>query len=382
VSVRVRERVYSSTRTTTWQADIHVKLLNGRRIRERTKVPGAKSRSAALRWAQARERWLILHGHEAAEIPAAGAEVPTLAVFCERFISEYVLANRLKPSTIYNKKKIIELYLLPNLGELRLHKISESDVQRLKARYSYQAAASVNNMLTLLGTMLKTAKEWGLVETIPRIRKLRQSQQRFSFYDEETFERLVAAAAVVDTRSLSAVLLGGDAGLRGGEITALRLVHCDLRRGVLNIVENDWRGHIRLPKGNRPRQVVMTERLRRHLRGIMSDRDDHETRVILRDDGRDPSKRVIDGLIRRAQRAALLPPKGPHILRHTFCSRLAARGASPKAIQELAGHVHSVTTDRYMHLAPSALRTAIALIEPEPESMTAPGTDPSRVSPL
>jgi integrase len=29
---------------------------------------------------------------------------------------------------------------------------------------------------------------------------------------------------------------------------------------------------------------------------------------------------------------------GSHVLRHTFCSHLAMRGAAPKAVQDLAGH--------------------------------------------
>ena len=48
--------------------------------------------------------------------------------------------------------------------------------------------------------------------------------------------------------------------------------------------------------------------------------------------------------------------------RHAFCSHLAMRGAAPKAIQELAGHSTLTMTLRYMHLAPSALREAIELL--------------------
>jgi site-specific recombinase XerD len=40
------------------------------------------------------------------------------------------------------------------------------------------------------------------------------------------------------------------------------------------------------------------------------------------------------------------------------------RGASAKAIQELAGHRDLATTQRYMHPSPSALDAAIALLEP------------------
>ena len=170
--------------------------------------------------------------------------------------------------------------------------------------------------------------------------------------------RTVALAAVS-----GAVLLGGDAGLRGGEIVALKLRHCDLRRGVIHVEENEWAGHVGTPKGNRSRQVVMTSRLRMALSELAVAQADPEARIILRDDGTPASKRVVDCWLYRAQQAAGLAKKGPHILRHTFCSRLALRGATPKAIKELAGHVHSSTTDRYLHLAPSALRTAIDLLD-------------------
>jgi hypothetical protein len=54
---------------------------------------------------------------------------------------------------------------------------------------------------------------------------------------------------------------------------------------------------------------------------------------------------------------------GVHILRHTFCSHLAMRGAPARAIQELAGHMDLTMTQRYMHLSPAALDSAIRLLE-------------------
>ena len=56
-----------------------------------------------------------------------------------------------------------------------------------------------------------------------------------------------------------------------------------------------------------------------------------------------------------------------HILRHTFCSHLAMRGAPARAIQELAGHKDLSTTQRDMHLSPAAKEAAIRLLdEPRP----------------
>jgi Phage integrase family len=55
--------------------------------------------------------------------------------------------------------------------------------------------------------------------------------------------------------------------------------------------------------------------------------------------------------------------KGVHILRRTFCSHLSMRGAPARAIQELAGHADLTMTQRYIHLSPAALDSAIRLLE-------------------
>jgi site-specific recombinase XerD len=60
---------------------------------------------------------------------------------------------------------------------------------------------------------------------------------------------------------------------------------------------------------------------------------------------------------------ASLQQFGEHVLRHTFCSHLAMKGAPARAIQELAGHQELGTTQRYMHLSPAALEAAIRLLE-------------------
>jgi integrase len=75
------------------------------------------------------------------------------------------------------------------------------------------------------------------------------------------------------------------------------------------------------------------------------------------------TQREVQGLVARAARRANLRNKGVHVLRHTFCSHLAMRGAATRAIQELAGHQEIVTTQRYMHLSPAAIEGAIRLLD-------------------
>jgi site-specific recombinase XerD len=92
----------------------------------------------------------------------------------------------------------------------------------------------------------------------------------------------------------------------------------------------------------------------RHLRG------EH---VLFGNDGRPVTSCFLRGLLEAAQkRAGLRATGGLHILRHTFCSHLAMRGAPAKAIQELAGHADLTTTMRYMHLSPAARQDAINLL--------------------
>jgi site-specific recombinase XerD len=66
--------------------------------------------------------------------------------------------------------------------------------------------------------------------------------------------------------------------------------------------------------------------------------------------------------MKRASRRANVS-KGVHLLRHTFCSHLAMRGAPARSIQELAGHQSLGMTQRYMHLSPAALDAAIQLLD-------------------
>lgn len=48
-----------------------------------------------------------------------------------------------------------------------------------------------------------------------------------------------------------------------------------------------------------------------------------------------------------------------HDLRHTFCSRLVMAGVPLIVVKELAGHLSIKTTERYAHLAPGLLATAV-----------------------
>ncbi len=295
--------------------------------------------------------------------------MPTLSAFWPRFIDGYARANRQKPGGIAGKETIGRVHLLPTLGARRLHNIATEDVQRLKSELCTKSAKTVNNVLTVLNVVLRTAVEWREIERVPcAIRLLPIPKASAGFHDFDDYERLVEAAKTASGTAYLIVLLGGDAGLRCGEIMALRWSDIDTRKRQLRVEQSDWKGHVTSTKGGRLRYVPMTTRLaaalqaHRHLR--------HE-RVLCREGGEPLTQKIVRDHVERAARRAQVTD-GVHILRHTFCSHLAMRGAPARAIQELAGHQDLGTTQCYMHLSPAALDAAIRLLET--------GTDTSRAA--
>src|SRR3954467_10314750 len=107
-----------------WEVDVVVVTPDGtRRARERKLSPLA-SKTAALRWAEGRERLLFQRlvnpELDQPKKKKKKKEVPTLQAFAPRFIEGHAVANRLKPSSIASKQAVLRLYLLPTFGRRRL----------------------------------------------------------------------------------------------------------------------------------------------------------------------------------------------------------------------------------------------------------------------
>ncbi len=341
-----------------WEVDVRVVLPDGRRRRDRRKAP-VSSKSAARRWGQARERELLMY--PAVVLPQPRKEVPTLADFAGRFLDGYARANQQKPSGIAAKEMILRMHLTPFLGQHKLDAITNEDVQRLKAVLRGKAPKTVNNVLTVLRTLLKVAVEWQVIDHDPcTIRMLKVPKSSAAFHDFETYERLLAAARQTDPDTHLSILLSGDGGLRLGEMIALKWTDVDVAKRQMCVQRSDWNGQVTAPKNGRLRHIPLTVRLdtalqeHRHLKNplVLCDQRDQPIR-----------RRTLQNWVRRAARRGNVQNSGVHVLRHTFCSHLAMRGAPARAIQELAGHADLATTQRYMHLSPAALESAIRLLD-------------------
>jgi integrase len=196
--------------------------------------------------------------------------------------------------------------------------------QRARAQPAMHAAPP----LPLLNVLMRTAVEWNVIDQVPcSIKLLRTSRTEAGFYEFEQFEWLVEAAAGEPQAQL-VVLLGGEAGLRCREVIGLEWKDVDPDKRQVCVARSEWCGHLSVPKGERIRYLPLTRRLAgalknaRHLRG---------PRVLCDDTGKPLTRKIIQVMMRRVAKRANVKP-GLHILRHTFCSHLAMRGAPARAI--------------------------------------------------
>src|SRR5262249_26553503 len=133
----------------------------------------------------------------------------------------------------------------------------------------------------------------------------------------------------------------------------VRHSHCDCKRALVS------------PKNNRERHIPLDS----DVYELLFRRKRSSGYVFVNGRG-DPYKR--DGLIGHLGntcRDARLRKVGWHVLRHTFATQLTLRGVPLTVVKELLGHSCIAMTMRYSHVAPSALRSAIEILNPKNASL-------------
>ncbi|HEY2657717.1 MAG TPA: site-specific integrase [Solirubrobacteraceae bacterium] len=165
-----------------------------------------------------------------------------------------------------------------------------------------------------------------------------------------------AARAADDAQDAELVRVAAYAGLRRGELVALRWRDVDFA-GQKLIVRRALSGEteVRSTKSRRAREVPLPdqaadalERLRR--RGEFTGPDDY---VFANRLGRRLDPSALRRRYERARDAAGLDPLRFHDLRHTYGSLLVAGGIDLPSVKAAMGHARISTTERYLHARPA-----------------------------
>lgn len=297
---------------------------------------------------------------------------PTLREFHASYLEHSAVNN--KPSTHDSKVTIFERHLLPELGECRLDEVGFAQYEDLKSALKRSRKVVVdgklitvnkvgpkttNNVLTVLHHLLDVAAKRRIIATAPDVEWLDYDEADFDFltFDEAT---ALQAAADKDGEWGVMVFVGMRCGLRQGELLGLQWADLDLKKGLLRVKRIVYKGRVGTPKSGKWRDidlgddVVRILKAHRHLRSewVFCDMD---------------GKRYTDGKCKhplwRACERAELRRIGWHVLRHTFASHLAMRGAPLRAIQAMMGHSTIQMTERYAHLMPEARRDVAKLLD-------------------
>ena len=178
--------------------------------------------------------------------------------------------------------------------------------------------------------------------------------------DEESIHLLTTIARKakpqVRDRDLAMVVLFLHTGLRVSELGKLELVNVDLNRNQIKITR----------KGNKEQYLHLNGETGNMLARYLANRPEAKNgRFFVGTNGGNLDRTCLYNIVRRYLELAGIDKgkRGPHILRHTFCTRLHQKGVGPFIIKDLAGHKSLNTTMRYIRIENKEQAEAIDRLE-------------------
>jgi integrase len=300
-----------------------------------TTLEQARSRAGALR-----SQWDAGEDPKAAQ-KARQAQGMTLADLAERFRLEHL--PRVRPRTQHDYEWLLERWILPKLGNVRVQALGRAEVAEWHAGMA-DTARTANHALAVLSKMLSLSVRWGFREGNPCVGQERYRERRRQRYLEpkelaaviRALDRLEDEVGLIPCAAIRILLLTG---ARRGEIQGLRWVDVDLKEGIARL-----RDHKTISRGERvlalpPEAVAILRKLPRHGPMVLWGGS-------------------LDHAWRRVRETAGCPDVRLHDLRHTYASLAIASGLTLAQVGQLLGHSTPATTQRYAHLVLDAAKKA------------------------
>jgi integrase len=288
--------------------------------------------------------------------------------------------ERYKPSALRSYRHALDKYILPDLGAFKLSEVRRADVQALIDRLNGQGfgGSTIANTVMPLRVIYRRALESDDVEVNPttNLRLPAASGPRERAASPAEAAALVAALPENEQALWATAFY---AGLRRGELRALRVSDVDLAKGVINVTRSwdDTEGAVGPKSKKGKRTVPIVGLLRDHLDahiartgrggddfifGITSRRPFSTSHVRRRALGAWAAA-AIGSFFRIRRPAVLLEPIVLHECRHTCVSIWHDAGLSLERIGDYIGHSSAYMTDRYRHLLDGHHAEAAAMVD-------------------
>ena len=258
---------------------------------------------------------------------------------------------------------MIELHLRPFFGRMQLSQIGVAAIDRFTSikRAHGLSDKTVNNLLTLLGTMLRLAVDLGWLRRLPKIQKLKVAETAFQYLrTDDELRRFLSAARDDEPGIYELYAAAVYTGMRFGELAGLCWSDINFERRLITV----QRSYDKPTKSSRVRHVPILDPLLPVLRVW---RLQNPLPIVFpnqRGMMHGPSARVSQEILHRVLEAAGFPKVERdgklrsyirfHDLRHTFASHWVMSGGDIFRLQKILGHSTITMTERYAHLAPDA----------------------------
>lgn len=300
----------------------------------------------------------------------------------------------LKPTTRQGYSNLVESYIVPTLGEVRLCDLTAGRITRLYDHLRVNgrvrgsgglSEASVHHVHVALTAALGHAVEARLLPVSPMTQIPKKQRPKSSAVDAEKAEMRVWSAeeaqrflGVAAGHRLGPVFdLALNTGLRRGELVGLRWADVDLERAQLAVRRSRTVAGRQVvdgtPKSRRARTIDLDEGTVAMLRRWRARQLEERLAwgpawvdsglVFTREDGTPLRPETPAYHLVRLARAAGVPEIRLHDLRHTHATLGLAAGVPAKVMQERLGHSSiQITLDLYSHVVPGMQADAAARI--------------------
>ena len=270
--------------------------------------------------------------------------------FADRYLEKYAQTNKRSWKTDRSYLKSMSLVL----GERFLDEITSEEIEEFKA-YRLEKdgveKSTVNRCLAIMRKLFNIAVEWNYLrrDEVPKFKHFPEGNVLKERILSEAEENRLLAASSPHLRSILIIAL--NSGCRLGEILNLKWDQVDVKTRTLRIERT---------KNNKIRMIPINTPLFVEFERISSSRDSSEY-VFLNPETVKPFG-SIKTAFKAACRRAGIEGLRLHDARHTFASRLIAKGIDLITIKDLLGHGSVRITEKYAHSNLDQKKKAVELL--------------------